>query len=746
MSLKDLVNNRKFDKIIKMNKINFDEVFHSRFNLGHLSIIHNHKKLFNFINDRASYLFNMGDVDGLNSLHHAIKIGYFDYAEKIINNNYDILNLVDNNHENALFYLLDHPKKLKEYLTKYKNTININQLNASGETLISLILSKSDNNNIFTDMVKEILKNYKDINLRNPRGEPPFHTIIKKNDIELLNFFYQYDKELVNTYDIRYKTPIILAIELKNNYIIKKLLDWGYYIKYVGLDSSYNLLQMAYKRKDWNLVNLLSNYPFFSQEPINKNYDTFIHILSKSKYSTISEDLYYKILKNSDLNKKNVVGVTPLHVIFSNDRWLNLIPYLKEKKLDIFSKNINGVTPYDVIESTNSFEKNKNKFMAMILESYLNQLKKIENAELLYNFDAKCLQNMETCKEKLLKRIFEQKQSYPKLEKNKLDIILVKGQESNLGKFQADSTRLIYYTVALLRKHDSLILPFNYENKELLENTLYHFNNMSIIQSNNGFFTKLLGYAVSYLYTLFPLFPSLIFWQDMENYYVDSNLEYAIKRCLIKKNKRFIYFRLTLIVNSQFNHANMVIFDKEKGILERFEPYGDLSLIDNDSMIDTFLKDTIGGYLEPYLKDNKKKLRYISPSDHKNNLSFQILSNEEDMTNKKQGDPFGYCLAWSLWYLEMRLTNPDIDPIVLVKELVNEIINNHLENNQKNNRMTTKNTVFMDFIRNYSDLLDKEKNDLLKMLGVPESDYYNIDDLDDLQSEKLNKLFFKLIE
>ena len=744
MSVKDLVNNKKFNNIIKLNKINFDEVFHSRFNLGHLSIIYNHKELFNFINNKAPYLFNMGDIDGLNSLQHSIKMGYFDYAEKIIEINNNI-NLVDNKQENALFYLLYYPKKLQQYLIKYKSIININQLNSNGDTLISLILNKLDNS-IFIDIVKDILKNYKNLNLRNPRVEPPFHTIVKKNNIELLNLFYQYDKELVNTYDIKYKTPIILAIETQNDYIIKKLLDWGYNIKYVGIDSSYNLIQIAYKKKNWNLINLFSNYSFFSQEPINKNYDTFIHILSKSKYSTISEDLYYKILKQSDLNKKNVVGVTPLHIIFSNERWLNLIPYLKEKKLDIFNKNINGITPYDVIKSTNSFKKNKNKFMSMILASYINQLNKIKNTELLYNFDAKCLQNINVCKEKLLNKIFKQKQSYPIFEKNKLDIILIKGPESNFGKFQADSTRLIYYTVALLKKYPSLILPFSNENKALLENSLYHFNNLSIIQSNNLFCSKLLGYAVSYLYTLFPLFPSLIFWQDMENHYVDPNLEYAIKRCLLKKNKRFIYFRLTLLVNSQFNHANMIIFDKDKCILERFEPYGDLSLIDNDSMIDTFLKNTIGSYLESYLIETNKKLRYIAPNDHENILSFQVLSNENDMTNKKQGDPFGYCLAWSLWYLEMRLTNPDIDPIILVKELINKIIDNHLENNKKYNKATTKNTVFMDFIRNYSDLLDKEKNNLLKIIGVPESNYYNIDDLTEQQSEKLNKLFFKLIE
>ena len=49
--------------------------------------------------------------------------------------------------------------------------------------------------------------------------------------------------------------------------------------------------------------------------------------------------------------------------------------------------------------------------------------------------------------------------------------------------------------------------------------------------------------------------------------------------------------------------------------------------------------------------------------------SFQILSNDDSNYTKKLGDPIGYCLAWTLWYLEQRIGNPDINLDNLLKTI-----------------------------------------------------------------------------
>ena len=53
---------------------------------------------------------------------------------------------------------------------------------------------------------------------------------------------------------------------------------------------------------------------------------------------------------------------------------------------------------------------------------------------------------------------------------------------------------------------------------------------------------------------------------------------------------------------------------------------------------------------------------------------FQTISNEENMYNQKMGDFGGYCLAWCLWYIELRLKNLKANPKVLVRKTLNKLM------------------------------------------------------------------------
>ena len=63
---------------------------------------------------------------------------------------------------------------------------------------------------------------------------------------------------------------------------------------------------------------------------------------------------------------------------------------------------------------------------------------------------------------------------------------------------------------------------------------------------------------------------------------------------------------------------------------------------------------------------------------------------------KQLGGPGGFCSAWSLYYLDARLSNPDIPPDILLTYLLNDIREGAVKTpeGKKNN--------FTDFIRNYS--------------------------------------------
>ena len=114
-----------------------------------------------------------------------------------------------------------------------------------------------------------------------------------------------------------------------------------------------------------------------------------------------------------------------------------------------------------------------------------------------------------------------------------------------------------------------------------------------------------------------------------------------------------------------------------------------LALIDIDSKIKKLFNDN--------LSDNEKFiLKYYKPLDFLEENSFQrIQENEKEMT-KENDPPGGYCVIWSCWYAELRLSNCDKNRKCIVKLA--------LKNIQKNNITLTQ------YIRNYSVEILKKLN------------------------------------
>ena len=105
------------------------------------------------------------------------------------------------------------------------------------------------------------------------------------------------------------------------------------------------------------------------------------------------------------------------------------------------------------------------------------------------------------------------------------------------------------------------------------------------------------------------------------------------------------------------------------------------------------------------------------------------------------GDPAGYCLAWCYWYMELRLKNLDIKP----KDLIIKAYD-HINKSASKNRDSE--FIFIDHIRNYASILDKNKNKFLLKSGVKKDDIYNmvprIEDENKI-SDYISIYFLKLI-
>ena len=70
----------------------------------------------------------------------------------------------------------------------------------------------------------------------------------------------------------------------------------------------------------------------------------------------------------------------------------------------------------------------------------------------------------------------------------------------------------------------------------------------------------------------------------------------------------------------------------------------------------------------------------------------------------------------------MRINNPDIKQEDLVKNSIEKII----KNNQIDNKTIDGEYLFINFIRNYSNKLDKLKNDFLKKANIDKNNFYNL--------------------
>jgi hypothetical protein len=173
---------------------------------------------------------------------------------------------------------------------------------------------------------------------------------------------------------------------------------------------------------------------------------------------------------------------------------------------------------------------------------------------------------------------------------------------------------------------------------------------------------------------------------------------------IIKCKKRFFLIPMNIKThdkegNIKTSHANFLIFDLYEKSLERFEPIG----ID-DTLVKKKHDDGIFKMFQTYCgKDENgedRLLKYYPPSSFCPKLGPQWQDRYEEIhiKNKLSGDPIGFCAAWTIWYVNLRLLNPDIDRKSVLSE--SSIL------------ITEEFVSFRDFIRNYSKFITDYTNKL----------------------------------
>jgi hypothetical protein len=193
-----------------------------------------------------------------------------------------------------------------------------------------------------------------------------------------------------------------------------------------------------------------------------------------------------------------------------------------------------------------------------------------------------------------------------------------------------------------------------------------------------------------------------IVWTHLK-LYIMGNFYDILNKCM-SSNKRFIVIPIGIELTNG-SHANYMIYDRDINEIERFEPHGSTTppgLNYNPELLDDIL--------EKRFKMIDDKIEYIRPKMYLPKIGFQLIDVTES-SNKKIGDPSGFCALWSLWYADMRLTYPNIPRKKLVKKLMSTMISDNIP--------------FRNMIRNYSTTVTTIRDDILKKANMDINDWLN---------------------
>jgi len=281
--------------------------------------------------------------------------------------------------------------------------------------------------------------------------------------------------------------------------------------------------------------------------------------------------------------------------------------------------------------------------------------------------------------------------------------------------FQARFTDIGIFSIYLKEKYKDLLFMPIYKGKDVVPD----WNDDMLLPDNMLYYNN--------------NFPWIIIWNDEKNYWIHPHLNELINKNKNRTKGDALHSKEQLGSGSKYNaafsfismrlpdgglHAALMFYDFTRNQIQRFDPYGNTSVI--DGQMDEIFKEKLA---KPTGMD------YCGPDCYFPVSGFQTLSDENNSMNQKMGDFGGYCLAWSIWYIEHKMINLKVEP----KDLIRKTINKFMKMNVKP----------MEYIRNYANFISKFRIEYLKKIGVPENVASN-ENLNNMYTSIINKSIINL--
>ena len=161
-----------------------------------------------------------------------------------------------------------------------------------------------------------------------------------------------------------------------------------------------------------------------------------------------------------------------------------------------------------------------------------------------------------------------------------------------------------------------------------------------------------------------------------------------IKKCYNDGKYRFIIIPFSIV--GAGGHHTVLIYDKKLKEMEWFDPNGITyfpypyfsKYEKTDKVITKLFNENI---------DENMIQKFYNPLDFCPIGLQHLQHNEKEMVKDK--DPEGFCTSWSFWFIELRLSNPNLSREKLLKYATSNLVNN-------------KEKSLTKFIRGYSVFLD----------------------------------------
>lgn len=679
---------------IEKNKIDWDYLVDQINGMLHYLAYHGKTDLIKLIDqDTIEKIINKQNIEGDTVCHIAAKMKNIELLNLSINLNNSILYEKNKLMCTPLFYIVSDLKLTRQIVDSIK--IEDCYLNNEYTLMEYYILSKN------YDMIVYLLKNIK----INKFTNNALFTIITTYDasvdfkIKLLKLFVKYSVD-VNHLNKKMMSPLIISTYLKEFEISKFLLDNGADINYYGFENNDHPLTIAIKSLNVPMIKLFLEYEI-KINVLDKYLQTSVHHIFSTPNKIPIEIKQFMLNKTRDINSIDNRMNSILNLLIQNDNWKNYRNILKDKKLKIYLRNKDGVRPLDNITTSDLDD-----FYKLVYKSYLNQLDSdiewIDDVDKTISLILENGNDLQSYTGYIMGKIIGG-QSYPlKKSKNKM-IKLITPPKTNITHFSAYTYNYICFLYYVLEKYPKIKIPSMIPN-QMKNKTLKMFYDELVDDykeetSDNAIIRSIIRDYVNHSPVLIN---HVIIWKNNNVYFFSPYIVQGINETIKKyPDTQFILLKITILTDEKFNHANILIFDIENNYIERFDPYGEVSL-NYSKQIDHFL--------EVFFKKEFPNIKYLSPTHLVNGISFQTFSDERNNTNYVENDPIGFCIAWCLWYIEMRMKNLRIHPRSLIRRTIIKI-------NKRNEK-------FKDYIRNYSNNLDSKKNNILEKAGIPRKYWY----------------------